>query len=443
MTDGNVHPTTLTGIKRLAKTIKAQESLTHSKALDEAARRGGYQNFQHAHHSLHAATPLPPAPLVLQADGFDTYLSMAWRDRDTGASGQEILRVRLSSPWATLIRPAQFDHNRGLSGLKDAGSDHLAWWRAASAKDHARSMLRRAARTLQFIDATKLRPSSGSSGRVWESRHPLPGVDHGSLWFDPETRRYLYANEPYEAAAKSRAEERAEWSARFGIEVARPDWPGMYTPEGRSQLYLVSHATKGIPLAPLVAALNRIPPLPVAGEWEGHSLPSLPVFISPGATVAPPPPLRRRLLPAEGSASLGKSVRYQPILGPASRRPDARMPVDSHAEVGQLLKRARALAWRRDGVANRIDRVRHELDEWVALEYPSEQELPQLRFLDLYYGDMPPDSKASTSAVKESVSHDIARAQEVLRNSYPPCAPLRGLLKTLEGAAASLNRWAA
>jgi hypothetical protein len=174
----------------------------------------------------------------------------------------------------------------------------------------------------------------------------------------------------------------------------------------------------------------------VVGDWEGHSLPSFPVFISPRATVAPPPPLRRSFLPAEGGVTRGKSVRYQPVIGPPSRRPDARMPVDNHAEVGQLLKRARALAWRRDGVVNRID-----LDEWVMREYPSEQELPQLRFVDLYYGDMPPNNAMPATALKESISQDIARVQEILRTNYPPCAPLRGLLKTLDGAAASLNRW--
>ncbi|MDH4874416.1 hypothetical protein [Pseudomonas sp. BN515] len=47
-----IHPTTLVGIKRLAKTIKKAKGILHAQALDEAAKQAGYQNFRHAQRAL-------------------------------------------------------------------------------------------------------------------------------------------------------------------------------------------------------------------------------------------------------------------------------------------------------------------------------------------------------------------------------------------------------
>ena len=43
-----VHPSTLEGIKRLAKSLKREQQIPHNKALDAAAVRAGYANFRHA-----------------------------------------------------------------------------------------------------------------------------------------------------------------------------------------------------------------------------------------------------------------------------------------------------------------------------------------------------------------------------------------------------------
>lgn len=45
-------PSTLEGIKRLAKRIKKEKCIQHSDALNEAAKVAGYENFRHAQNKL-------------------------------------------------------------------------------------------------------------------------------------------------------------------------------------------------------------------------------------------------------------------------------------------------------------------------------------------------------------------------------------------------------
>jgi hypothetical protein len=62
MASKDVHPSTLDGIKRLAKTIKVERDVRHHQALDAAAQAAGYQNFCHASNVL-------LGPLLTAADG--------------------------------------------------------------------------------------------------------------------------------------------------------------------------------------------------------------------------------------------------------------------------------------------------------------------------------------------------------------------------------------
>lgn len=50
-----IRPSTLDGIKRLAKSLKRERGIQHARALDEAAQAAGFQNFRHASNAL--ATP--------------------------------------------------------------------------------------------------------------------------------------------------------------------------------------------------------------------------------------------------------------------------------------------------------------------------------------------------------------------------------------------------
>jgi hypothetical protein len=62
-------PSTLDGVKRLAKRIKKAEGIQHAHALDKAAQQAGYRNFAHARRQLALrAIPKPFQPPICDED---------------------------------------------------------------------------------------------------------------------------------------------------------------------------------------------------------------------------------------------------------------------------------------------------------------------------------------------------------------------------------------
>ncbi len=80
-----VRPSSIEGIKRLAKRIASEKAVKHTAALEEAARVAGYQTFLHAKRSLSQANE--PAPLpnarkqsAMTSDDFKTRARALWVD---------------------------------------------------------------------------------------------------------------------------------------------------------------------------------------------------------------------------------------------------------------------------------------------------------------------------------------------------------------------------
>jgi hypothetical protein len=438
MSSEAIRPSTLEGIKRLAKSIKVERGIQHATALDDAAHAAGFQNFRHAKSALSGAK----AQLARPRSGHCLFITVYWKDRAAGQGGRETLRVWLSVPWDGLVSPAQLKNHRALMSFRSEGPDHLVRRTLVRSQSSARREACAAARTFCFMDATKLRPSKSYSRAYPGGRatNAVPGRDHHSIWYDRETKRYLFADEPYEEAAKHKAAERAAWSHRHGFVIAKPEWRGMYNPDGGSQLYLIAEAAKGIPLEPIAAALNRLPPPIVEETWDGESAPTLPYFVSPGA-VAKAQAEKVQPRPSRKASGQLNTVGYVwTFVGP-QRRPKGRMPVEAHLEVADKLKSVLVASSYRKGVYNRIDSVRSELDEWVRREY-SYTEVPDEHFFDLYYQESDTTFARSISA-EDRQRHlaNLARVREVLAEHYPDCAPLRAVLKRVDSAAKSLLTW--
>jgi serine/threonine-protein kinase len=64
-----LRPSTLDGIKRLAKSIKDARGITHTEALNVAARQAGYQSFTHARHQLTADAGAPVGEFPVRPRG--------------------------------------------------------------------------------------------------------------------------------------------------------------------------------------------------------------------------------------------------------------------------------------------------------------------------------------------------------------------------------------
>lgn len=438
MSSEDIRPSTLDGIKRLAKALKVERGVRHLQALDDAARAAGYQNFRHAGNVLRSH-PTPRAPRSRHR----VYLTTYWKDKQSDSSGRETLTLDISCLWGDLITPAQLVNHRALVHFRAEGPDHLAREQLLRTQSEARRAVCAAARALQFMEATRLRPSKSHSRAFpgGRSMNAIPGRDHCSIWYDRDTKRYLFVDEPYEEAAKGKLAERQAWAQEHGFLVVKPAWPGMYAPDVGSRLYLVADAAKGVPLEPVAAALDQLPPPIVEEAWRGESAPMLPFFVSPGAiaklaTAKEKPPVARK--PAGPRNSVGY---VQTFVGP-QRRPKARMPIEAHAEVGRLLKSVLTATYHRKGVYNRVNAIRSELDEWTQREY-NYAELPNEQFFELYYHESGSTFERMLSEA-ERARHDksLMDAKGILTQHYPDCPPLRSLLKKLDAAQKSLQTWA-
>lgn len=433
----NIVPTTMVGIKRLAKDIKAERDISLHEAQDVAAQQAGFQNFRHARNVLGGEREAS-AKLAHRL-----FLTVYWTDRDTRESGRETLAIALSCLWSDLISAAQLKNHRTLYAFRPVAPDHLERGLVVSSQSEARRLICSAARGLQFMEATKLRPSKGHSRAFpgGTSMNAIPGHDHSSIWYDPASKGYVYIDEPYDNKVQRYAAARAAWAQEHGFDLVKTRWPGMYAPDLGSRMYLNSNLAKGVPLDTIVSALDRLPSPIVEADWCGESGPRFPMFISPG-TVAQVAQIKVNVTTQRKAGGSRNTVGYvRTFVGP-QRRPVKRMPLEAHACVGQLLKSVVAVTYHRPGAHNRIDAVRSELDEWVQREYRSEAEMPQEQFVKLYYGESSQRTVRGMPEVERAKHCDsLGLVRKVLAENYPDCAPLRGLLKKLDMAQKSLEAW--
>lgn len=191
MSSEAIRPSTIDGIKRLAKSLKIEQSIQHAQALDAAAQAAGFQNFRHAGNVLRAAPKMERSH-----PGHRVFLTSYWKDRDGGATGRETLSIWLSVLWSDLITPLQLQNHRALADFRAEGPDQLAREHLQSSQSAARRAVCAAARALQFMDATKLRPSKSHSRAFpgGRSSNAVPGRDHYSIWYD--WRYYVYVRMP-------------------------------------------------------------------------------------------------------------------------------------------------------------------------------------------------------------------------------------------------------
>lgn len=431
MSNTSIHPSTIDGIKRLAKEVKTERGIKHTAALDEISRAVGYSNFKHARNCIQQSHP-----------SFTIFITAYWLDKKTQLRGHETLQIQISEPISALIKPAHLFLNRGLSRFRLEAPDHLANKHLASSKIDAQGYAKTAALTMQFIDATKLVPCVSYTRALPKAANgkTIPAMDHSSIWYDRKTKRYLTADEPYEPAALSQSSERTAWAHKNQFSIAKPNWPGMYNPTGNSRLYLFSHKEKGIPLGPLVSNLNQLHANPIRDTWIDNSDGSV-WFYSPGKLAHLGKENTVRTVP-KLSTGTRNSVEYnQTFVGP-QRRPAAKMPIEKHTDVGTLLKSVLAVTYKRKSVYNKLNSVRSTLDEWVQREYTSEEELSQEKFANLYYGGLE-HSLAEKMDQHTRPTHikNIARVKIILVENYPDCAPLRGILRMIDSATTSLQSW--
>lgn len=312
----------------------------------------------------------------------------------------------------------------------------------ASGQWEARKQVCKLSRVLAFVAACQLRPGVDYR-QAYPQVHPfekVPGEDHVSVWIQPSTQRYVIVDEPYPGRIESKAELRAAWASKHNYEISESTWPGMHFPGGTS-CYLIAHREHGVSLDPLLTKLAALGSPQTAEDWKGDSAPYRPIYVTPGNELTQP--ACKPFAPIDPWARRGRksTVPYRMQFGEQQRKPNFKMPIHWHKAIGTLLKEVISGCELRAGIKNRLESVRHDLDDWAQCEYRV-SELPSEEFFDLYYHEQ-------GRPLRRSIPHEdqnrylamLQEAHQILSDQYPDCAPLRHLLGKLERARRSLQTW--
>lgn len=416
-----VPPSSVDGIKRLAKTLKRERSIPHHQALEEAARIAGFENLRHAQRQLERG---------VRPSLYPVFLTAYWREK--GRGGRETLRIELAKPLPDVVRRSQLNAVRQLAGFRLDADDHLERELDVERQNTAQRYLHDAANALRFMAATGLVPvTTQAMHRKLRYLQEMPGHDHPSEWLDPASGSWLYMDEPYDHHGPELLDRRRLWLRDSNVSVVAPAWGGLYAP-GRSVPYFVSaDAALLTQLSCQVATLSgEASPPPWTGDSDRYGT----AFLSPARETAGLKP-RRRPMPAwRGEVRRGATPYSTPIGGAASRwRPAVAMPIEMHLKVGPLLHglcNSRLPKRMHDTLAV----VRSELDNWVMAEYPGDA-MSQEQFLAMYYGDYVAPVEGSAAQLRA-----VGEVQALLRKGYADCPPLNSLLKQLEKVRIGLEK---
>lgn len=258
----NLRPTTRSGIKSLAREIKKSGSKYHH-ALDTASQQAGFQNWADANRLL-TEISVPRTLEPLHKARFVAY----WRDFEAKKAGVEEIEFSLRRPLSELIKAERAMRASYVGGFTNEGGGWLVdrslrCW----CQEVAVGGIETAARTLQFIDHTGLRPSY-SRKNLRPGGRVIPGRDHLTAWFDPIARKHVLVDEPY--GLKGLDDERAAWALRYNRQILKPNWKGMHNPTGGTEAYLIAEV--GYHLAGLC---NLLDSMPAESDWKRDSRPNI------------------------------------------------------------------------------------------------------------------------------------------------------------------------
>lgn len=425
-------PSTIGGIKHLARAIKTTRNVPHVEALDLASKQGGFENYRHAHRVLsvsnHATTEhVRPAQLHLE------YVSLS---ADWGKPGslvhRETITLRLSRPSSEFLDART--RRVILGSFKRKGSNHFHYDTVLDTEASARWSLCKAARFIQFVEATGLSPATSRQTQSIKV-DSLPHRDHCNYWVHRATGAVVFTDEPYLNAVKDEDQERKSWAAKNNVLIEQSPWAGMHNPLAGSgtQLYLLTASANELVLNSIVGSLRALPKPILEADW-GVQFRHWSIETSS---------INRRA-PSELTTRIKNAAPYAMVMTGRRVRPAGRMPLDAHTEISDLIKSVLAIASYRRGVLKNLESLRCELDDWLQCEYPGEQELPSDKFHSMYYGHFNSLSKRSIALTEQTEAvRSMTRVKQLLEAHYPSAKPLHEVLRRLDGAMKSLLGWKA
>lgn len=431
MKTANIRPSSLDGLKKLAKKLKQERCIPHTEALELASRQSGYQSFVHARRSL--ADAIGGAA----AASYPVFLTAHWYERRSGVinsrglnanapggaprrrAGRELLQVRLSRPLPSIVTKQRVGKARGLGTFVMEYDDHLEMHYLADSQQRARELLLLAERALRFMEVTGLQPVSLQVHRQrLRSLDNLPGHDHTSDWFDATSGAVAMLDEPYPAALKSNAVERTVRLAGTDFTEISLLWEGLHNP-GLTKPFLLSNDQSL--LARVSAAVAGLPRYEFPTTWPSETGAQGDAFVSPQRIRDSKP---RRPIPNASYTNRMGATPYGGSFGTPSRwRPMEPMEPALHMELGSILYRLSGfdVPWK---VHERLHtHFRSELENWANYEHPGQDIGYQA-----YYG------QEALMRFKTPQQHleGIKRAKEIVEAGYKDCKPRRELLAVID-----------
>jgi len=428
---GDVRPKTLEGVKSLATQLRKEQGIKYSDALDRAALAAGCANFRSARRMLPARGRAQGRPYVL--------LTVYWRDaKQRDACGRETLKISLSRPILDICSKSAFKRVRGWGRFRMVADDHFVADELAASQADARKGICAAERSLRFMERTGLQPcckyQTAYSKELMKDK--LPNQDHPTNWVDPSSGQLILVDEPYGDAPDEAA--RAAWAARTGWKIVKTSWPGMYNPYN-CDLYVATDCRSGYGLDALVATINAIPPPMLEEDWSGESSQSWETFLSPKAVTAQDArraKCRGTVIPVATRTSVPYSYR----LGESRRRPAAKLGIEGHISTGRIIKTILASEHCPHGVYARLNALRSDIEDWMALEIDRNQ-LTGPEFFSVYYRDA--GNKVLNGDKNKHFYELILLLGELkgkLTAAYPNCIPLRRQISRIDVAISLIER---
>lgn len=278
MATEQTRPTTLAGIKRLAKFIKGARGIPHHAALDEAAQKAGFQNLRHAQSVLaESAGDLNPAFVTFYWEEREDFLT----DLEPGPlirSGRTTFRFLLPVPISDLLPGRALDRTPYIDAdFRLDAADHLELRSDYYSEHHGVRMAKQVALTLNFMAATGLR--APLSGEMQRPRLELSdNADHCSYWYDGESKCMVILDEPY----RRLLQDEITWAKDHGFHTVGVPWRGLYGTDDTPRLHAVSEPT----LLRLVGKLQALEGRLNDEQWTYESQPYESQFISPARVLS-------------------------------------------------------------------------------------------------------------------------------------------------------------
>lgn len=427
MATENTRPTTLAGIKRVAKFIKQEKSIPHHAALDEAAQKAGFQNLRHAQSVLGE-----PAQHLHQ-----TFVTFYWKEYGEGPepfkrgpalrSGRTTLSFLLPLPLQDILPGRSLERTPYLAGFRLEATDHLELRGDSNSEYEGLRMAQQAALALNFMAATGFRaPFANEMPEPWLNLSKR--ADHQSSWYDEESKCFVILDEPYSPLFQ----DEIDWAKEHGFHTVGVRWRGVYSAGDTPRLHSVSDVliTRSVKkLLALEARLND-------EEWTYDSQAYDSQFISPARALSGKRKSARLMPPPQGVERAGAVPCGSGEPGYRSRwRPARRMDLDKHLQIGPILE-SLPFSMIFDS-ASGLQGVRMTLNKWFEEEY-EDAELPDTQMRQDYYSPAPTAIKGAADVLAE-----LAVVRQNVVEGYQDCKPKRDLLDRIDRSERWVKRYAA